>query len=116
MRAGVRVPLCASQLPQTVNIIPIKPGQADRSEGILPIFLICHRIYRFWPQNVINFGPRRILRYSLDETDRMARSGARNFRAEFKIDILDLNFQLTPTTVCRQLSHLARPLAHSAQG
>ena len=38
-------------------------------------------------KNVVNFGPRGILRYSLDETDRMDQSGAWDFAAEFKIDI-----------------------------
>ena len=64
----------------------IKPGQADRSEGIWANFSIFDKNNNCWPKNVINFGPRGILQYSLDETDRMEQSGAWDFATEFKID------------------------------
>ena len=65
----------------------INPGQANRSEGIWSNFMIFDKNIDFWRKHVINFGPHGILRYSLDETDRMEQSGAWDFAAEFKIDI-----------------------------
>ena len=46
----------------------------------------------FGHKNVINFGPRGILRYSLDETDRMEQSGAWDFAAEFKLTYVESEF------------------------